>query len=242
MEGETDGRRGGDGRMKGIAEAYPGIWIKEGRLRRICTRNLTPGKQFFEFEETLEPGGEYRVLDPRRSKLGAAIAKGLQQTGMRPGNTILYLGASHGYTPSYVSDIVGKDGFVFCLDFAPRVVRDLVFVCEARQNMAPLLGDAKQPESYAEHLPAEGVDAVYQDIAQREQVEIFLKNCDRFLKRGGFGILAVKARSVDVTRHPREIFRDIKRTLERRQELVIVDYRELDPFEKDHALFVVKKR
>ena len=60
------------------------------------------------------------------------------------------------------------------------------------------------------------------------------------MKPGGFGLLALKARSVDVSRNPKEIFREIRAKLER--ELVIVDYRELDPFEMDHAMFVVKKK
>jgi len=227
-----------------MRETVTGIWILPGRTPRLLTRNLTPGTAFFDEDLVWQDKNEYRVFDPRRSKLGAAVAKGLQQSGIKEGNTVLYLGASHGYTPSYVSDIIGPSGFMVCLDFAPRVVRDLVFVCEARPNMAPVLGDAKRPEEYKENVPAP-VDVVYQDIAQRDQVAIFLKNCDAFLKEGGYGLLAVKARSIDVTRAPKEIFKAIKRefeTGETAKRYVIVDYRELDPFEKDHAFFVVKRR
>ena len=242
-----------------IREFSQGIWLLDGKQRRLLTKNLTPGKKFFEYEETwIEAGTEYRVLDPRRSKLGAALAKGLQKRskprnrkqdedrdGLEQSNLNGRVGASHGYTPSYVSDIVGPEGFVFCLDVAPRVVRDLIFVCEQRENMAPLLCDAKHPETYADKLPKEGVDVVYQDIAQKNQVEIFLANCDAFLKRGGVGLLALKARSIDVTRYPTDIFKQIKRQFETGElaaRYVIVDYRELDPFEKDHAFFVVKRR
>jgi len=229
-----------------IPQNLPGIRILEGKRRRILTKNLIPGTTSFEYEEHYtDEQGEWRVLDPKRSKLGAAIAKGLQQSGFRDGCTVLYLGASHGYTPSYVSDIIGPNGFMFCLDFAPRVVRDLVFVCESRSNMAPILGDAKQPEEYAENIPREGVDVIFQDIAQKDQVGIFLKNCDAFLKQSGYGLLAVKARSMDVTKRPTDIFKEIKRSFETGEhatKYVIIDYRELDPFEKDHAFFVIKKR
>jgi len=78
------------------------------------------------------------------------------------------------------------------------------------------------------------------DIAQKNQAEIFLKNCKMFLKKGGFGLLALKARSVDVTRNPKIIFKEIREKLEK--QMIIVDYRELDPYEKDHAFFVVKKK
>lgn len=208
-----------------------------GKRKTLMTKSLLPGKTFFEEKTVKEKGVEYREWDPTRSKLAAAIVKGVSQIGIKEGSVILYLGASHGYTPSYVSDMVGKDGFVFALDFAPVVARDLVFLCEARSNMAPILADANHPESYKNEVC--GVDIVYQDIAQRDQVGIFLKNCDTFLKQGGFGILAVKARSVDVTKRPKEVFNQVRAELEK--SITVADYRELDPFEKDHAFFVCKK-
>lgn len=221
--------------------SIPNTYIVPGRFPRIVTHNLTPGKSYFEQEEMwFEQGTEYRQLDPRHSKLGAAIAKGCQQFGLREGCTVLYLGASHGYTPSFVSDMVGPSGTVFCLDVAPRVVRDLIFVCEDRTNMIPLLADANNPNSFAWRITA--VDVVFQDIAQRNQVEIFLKNVMVFLRPGGFGMLAIKARSIDVTKRPMEIFKDIKRKLDSTPGIAIVDYRELDPFERDHAFFVIKRR
>jgi fibrillarin-like pre-rRNA processing protein len=185
-----------------------------------------------------EGGAEYRSWDVTRSKLGAAVKRGVSQIGLKEGDVVLYLGASHGFTPSYVSDIVGTKGFVFCLDVAPRVVRDLVFVCEARENMAPILADANHPEEYKD-LMAKEVDLVFQDISQRNQVQIFIKNCNSYLKKGGFGILALKARSVDVTKRPRDIFNQVRRDLEK--DIVVVDYRELEPFERDHAIFICKK-
>jgi len=216
------------------------VYEEKWNKRAIYTKNLTLGKSFFSEELVKEGGVEYRSWDITRSKLGAAIKKGASQIGIKDKDLVLYLGASHGFTPSYVSDLVGNEGFVFCLDNAPRVVRDLVFVCEERTNMAPILADANHPEEY-KNLITPQVDVVYQDIAQRNQVNIFLKNCDAFLKKGGFGLLAIKARSIDVTQHPKEIFRQVRKQLED-SSMVIVDYRELDPFERDHAMFVCKKK
>jgi fibrillarin-like pre-rRNA processing protein len=215
------------------------VYEKQNDRRLLFTRNLTPGKSFFAESLVKDGQEEYRAWDVTRSKLGASIKKGVSQIGIKEGDLVLYLGASHGFTPSFVSDMVGAGGFVFCIDIAPRVVRDLVFVCEARKNMAPILADANHPESYAEFVPKE-VDVVFQDIAQKNQVQIFLKNCNAYLKKGGFGILALKARSVDVSRRPKDIFMQVRKELER--EITIVDYRELDPFERDHAIFICKKR
>ncbi|MBI5398316.1 fibrillarin-like rRNA/tRNA 2'-O-methyltransferase, partial [Candidatus Woesearchaeota archaeon] len=151
---------------------------------------------------------------------------------------VLYLGASTGTTVSHVSDLVGKEGFVFALDFAPRSTRELVFLAEERPNIIPILADANHPQQYLPLLCE--VDCVVQDIAQRDQVGIFLKNCRVFLKQGGFGILSVKARSVDVTKKPRVVFNDVRSILEKN--ITIVDYRELDPLEKDHCIFICKKK
>lgn len=204
---------------------------------RLFTRNLTPGKTFFEESVFRKGKMEFREFDARRSKLGAAILKGVSQIGLKDQDVVLYLGASHGYTPSFVSDMVGKAGFIFAIDFAPRVVRDLVLLCNKRENMCPMLGDCNHPEEY-EHCVSE-VDVIYQDIAQKNQVEILQKNL-RFLKNSGFALLAVKARSIDVAKKPKEIFKQVRLDLEKF--ISIVDYRELDPFEKDHAFFVCKKK
>lgn len=210
--------------------------------RKLYTKSLDPGHsvygESFVKEKSKDGDIEFREWDIRRSKLAAAIAKEVTQIGMKEGDSILYLGCSTGTTVSHVSDIVGKDGFVFALDFAPRVMREMVFLSERRKNIAPILGDAKNPDSYASQVYE--VDCVFQDIAQKEQAEIFLKNCKAFLKQGGFGLLSVKARSIDVTRRPKQIFMDIRAKLER--EITIVDYRELDPFERDHCIFVCKKK
>lgn len=216
-----------------------GIFEKRmGNKSAYYTKSLYPGFRGFLERIDKVKGEEYREIKPERSKFAAAIAKGLSQSGVKEGSVVLYLGASHGYTPSFISDIIGKEGFVFCLDFAPRVVRDLVFLCEKRENMAPMLEDALHPETYKDRVPK--VDVVYQDIAQRDQLRIFLENCDMFLKEGGFGLLALKARSIDVTRKPGELFSEIERELAKK--MSIVDKRKLDPYEKDHIFFVVKRK
>lgn len=50
---------------------------------------------------------EYRVWNPFRSKLAAAILGGVDQIYMGPGSKVLYLGAASGTTVSHVADIVG---------------------------------------------------------------------------------------------------------------------------------------
>ncbi len=222
-------------KASGIFEVYE---EQKGKRRLLYTKSLLPGHNVYGERVVRSQGSEYREWDPKRSKLSAAILKGCPNIFIRKGNTVLYLGASTGTTVSHVSDIVGEDGFVFALDSAPRVVRELVFLCEKRKNIAPLLEDAHHPEKYRERVAE--ADVVYQDIAQRDQVEIFLKNVGMFLKRGGHALLCVKSRSIDVTRKPKEVFAEVRKKLE--AGIIIVDSRDLSPYEKDHMMFLCKKK
>ena len=205
--------------------------------RKLYTLNSSPQQRLFDEELVVADGKEYRGWNPLRSKLAAAIVKGLQQLPIKNNSKILYLGAAHGYTPSFVSDIAA-DGIVFAIDSAPRVVRDLVFAAEKRKNILPILADANHPETYYNLVGA--VDIVYQDVAQKNQIDIFVKNCSLFLKPGGYGLLALKARSVDVLQQPQLIFAAAKKELEKK--FTIIDYRILTPLQKDHSFFVCEKK
>ncbi len=215
-----------------------GVFEQLGKYRRLYTVSLAPGKNVYGEFIAFEDGKEYREWDPESSKICAALHKGLSQIGLKPGDWGLYLGCASGTTVSHVSDIIGSTGMVFAVDLAPRVVRDIVFVSEDRPNIAPILLDANNVGELAKRVTQ--VDWLFQDIAQKDQIGIFMKNVEMFLKNGGFGMLAVKARSIDVTKNPKQIFLKVRAELEKT--LTIVDYRELDPFQKDHCLFVVKKK
>jgi fibrillarin-like pre-rRNA processing protein len=214
------------------------VYESAERKRQFYTVNLVPGKNVYGEMLSEEKGVEYREWDVSKSKLAAAILKGAPNIGIRKSDYVLYLGSSTGTTVSHVSDIIGNEGMIFAVDIAPRVMRDFVFLCYERNNLSPILADSSKAELIKERISQ--VDAVYQDVAQKNQVEIFLKNVKLFLKGGGYCLLAVKARSIDVTAHPKAIFKIVKGQLEK--ELTIIDYRELDPFQKDHAMFICKKK
>ncbi len=180
--------------------------------------------------------GEYREWMPKRSKLGAGIYKNLRIFPFKNDSRVLYLGASSGTTCSHISDIV-VDGMIFSVELSPRVFYKFMALVEKRKNLYPILADANHPERYG-FVPK--VDIVFQDIAQKDQVNIFMKNCDAFLKKGGFGFLAVKSRSIDAVKSPKFVFKEVRKELQKRYK--IVDERNLNPFERDHMLFVVKSR
>src|SRR3990167_4400625 len=171
---------------------------EERGRRRLYTQNLVIGRTVYGEGLVKQDDAEYREWDASKSKLASTILKGSPNVGIRKGNVVLYLGSASGTTVSHVSDMVGSDGFVFAVDIAPRVMRDLIFLCYERKNIAPILADSNKVDILKERVSA--VDALYQDVAQKNQVEIFLKNVNLFLKEDGYGLLAVKARSIDVTK------------------------------------------
>ena len=216
-------------KIKGIFEIHK-------RKKSLYTINLTPKKTVYREKTIIEKGIEYREWDPNRSKLAAAILKDIKNIKINENDTILYLGCSTGTTVSHVSDIVREKGKIFAVDIAPRVMREMVFLAEERKNIIPLLVDANKPEKILPYIT--GIDFIYQDIAQKNQVKIFLKNLI-FLKEGGQAFLCIKARSIDTTRKPASIFNEIKEQL--RNKVKLLDFKTLEPYQKDHCIFLIQK-
>jgi len=221
-----------------FAEIYQ-VTLEDG-AQRLATRNLTPGRNVYGERLIRFKGVEYRVWDAFRSKLAAAILRGVQMVPIKPGHRVLYLGAASGTTASHVSDIVGEQGHVYCVEFASRSIRELVSnVCAYRLNMSPFLEDARFPEKYAMFISGK-VDDIYCDIAQPEQAKILADNADYFLKESGWIMLAVKSQSIDVTKEPTEVYQQEARILKNRG----FDIREiirLEPYDKAHAMIVAQR-
>ena len=156
-----------------MKETLKGVFSKG---KDFYTKNLVPGISVYGEALVNEGKDEFRYWNPFKSKLCASLHKRVSQIGIKPGMVVLYLGSSTGTTVSHVSDIVDQ-GFVFAIDSSPRVMRELVRLCERRSNVAPLLADASHPERYAHRISY--VDAIYQDISQKNQTEIFKKNVEQ---------------------------------------------------------------
>jgi fibrillarin-like pre-rRNA processing protein len=215
-------------------------WVTlEDGSRKLGTKNLIPGNAVYGERLVKFRGYEYRLWDPYRSKLAAAILKGLETVPIYPKNRVLYLGAASGTTASHISDIVGEDGHVYCVEFASRSLRELVNnVVAFRYNMSPILADARLPESYSRMV--EQVDAIYCDVAQPEQARVLADNADMFLADGGWVLLAIKAQSIDVTKEPSVVFKSEAAILEARG-FHIKETVGLEPFDKAHIMLVAQK-
>ncbi len=206
------------------------------KQNKLFTKNQESCKGIRVYGEKLVfyKNKEYRSWNPFRSKLAAAILNGFSFK-INPDSNVLYLGAATGTTVSHVSDIIHK-GIVYSVEKSPIATYKLLELCKLRKNVIPILEDAAHPDRYSSIVPS--VDLVYQDISQRNQAEIFISNVSRFLKNNCFGILMVKARSVDVSLKPEDAYKIVSSKL-KDNGLEILEKLNLNPYEKDHAAILI---
>jgi len=213
------------------------FWVKVDGQQKLATENLVIGNQVYQEKLVTKKGIEYRLWDPFRSKLAAAIMNGLEIFPFEEKSKVLYLGVSTGTTVSHISDIVGPRGTIFGVEHASRVARDFLDrVASHRKNIIPILQDARQPQQYFSVYSK--VDVVYVDIAQPDQTDIAIKNCKMFLKDGGYIFLVIKTRSIDVTKAPKKIVENEINKL--RENFEIIQVIDLMPYDKDHAMVIAK--
>ncbi|KAG6019442.1 Small subunit processome complex component [Claviceps sp. Clav32 group G5] len=244
--GSKPGQKGG---AKVIVEPHrhPGVFVvRGGKEDGIATRNLTPGESVYgekriSVDETVQNDDgtstttkvEYRMWNPFRSKLCAAIAGGADNIYMKPGSRVLYLGGASGTSVSHVADLVGPTGYVYAVEFSHRSGRDLINMASKRTNVVPIVEDARQPTRYRMIVPM--VDVIFADVAQPDQARIVAMNANWFLKVGGGIVISIKANCIDSTAPPAEVFANEVQKM--RAESIKPKYQmTLEPFERDHCL------
>lgn len=176
----------------------------------------------------------YREWIPWRSKLAAMILKG-HRIDFRGDERVLYLGAASGTTLSHLADIV-DEGIIYAVEYSAKPFEKLLELVRERNNIIPLLFDASKPWKYSGIV--EKVDFIYQDIAQKNQIEILERNVEFFLKEGGGILIMVKARSIDSTTEPKKVFEDVLKMLA--SSFNIKKHGDLEPYHKDHIFIYAK--
>jgi fibrillarin-like pre-rRNA processing protein len=214
---------------------HPGVFTKNDRL---FTQNPQTCRGVRVYNEQLitEDDHEYRSWNPFRSKLAAALLKGLS-VSITNDSKLLYLGAATGTTVSHLSDIL-TNGTVYAVESSPVALTGLLRVSKERANIIPILADANHPERYQQLVPP--VDFVYQDISQRNQADILSRNISAYLKPEGTALIMVKARSIDVALKPKQAY-DLVATFLKQQHYAVKKIIELAPYEKDHAAILLTR-
>ena len=114
--------------------------------------------------------------NPYHSKLAAYIlAKGMYWPFTKK-SIVLYLGAAEGTTIRFLSNIC-SDGRIIGVDISPTSMAELLLLAEDKTNIIPFLGDAHFPKQYEPHVNSP--DIIYQDIAQSDQLDIFIRNYNK---------------------------------------------------------------
>jgi len=206
--------------------------------KNLYTKNLLVGNKVYGEKLVKDDGVEYRQWDYHRSKYAAGLKNGLKESIFASGSKVLYLGSAEGTTISHVSDIVGEKGVVFGVDISEIAMMKLMALAEKRQNILPIVADAQNVKDYSEFLE-DGIDALFQDVSQRNQAEIFVRNA-QFLKVGGLGALSLKTKSISQANKKEDILADEKKLL--LEVFDILQVVSLEPFEKHHYLILVRKK
>lgn len=232
--------------MKGGAKVvvephrHAGVFIARGKEDALVTKNMCPGKAVYgekliKVDNADGSKDEYRVWNPFRSKIAAAVLGGVENIWMPPGSKVLYLGAASGTSVSHVSDVVGPTGIVYAVEFSHRSGRDLINMAKTRPNVIPIIEDARHPLKY--RMLVGMVDCVFADVAQPDQARIIALNSHYFLKNGGHFVISIKANCVDSTAAPDAVFAKERSKLAE-EGLKPIEQLTLEPYERDHAVVV----
>jgi len=222
---------------------HPGVFIAKGKEDALVTLNSVPGEAVYREKRIMvEVSGEkkeYRVWNPFRSKIAAAILGGVESTHIQPGSKVLYLGAASGTTVSHVSDIVGPTGVVYAVEFSHRTGRDLINVAKKRTNIIPIIEDARHPHKY--RMLVGMVDVLFADVAQPDQARIFALNASYFLKAEGHFVMSIKANCIDSVAPAEVVFaKEVKYLQE--EKFRPAEQITLEPYERDHAIVIGQYR
>ena len=222
-------------------DRFKGIYILRGKDDALLTKNIAPGESVYNEKrvsvenkvgENVEKI-EYRVWNPFRSKLAAAVVGGIENIYIAPGSKVLYLGAASGTTVSHVADLVGPEGAVYAVEFSKRSGRDLVNMAKKRTNVIPIIEDARHPQKYRMLVPM--CDVVFADVAQPDQARILGINAAMFVKNRGHFVISIKASCIDSTK-PSEMVYASEIDKLKEEKFRPVERISLEPYERDHIV------
>lgn len=216
-------------KRKARLELPSNVKLVNGRLHTVSN---DPTPVHGERVSRLDDGTFLHEWDIWRSKLASALSAGAS-VPINESSHVLYLGAASGTTVSHVSDIV-KNGAVYAVEISPVEFSKLLLFSRRRTNIIPILSNARSPELYAPLVPR--VDVIYQDIAQKDQVRIFLRNVEGFACRQG--ILCLKTRSIDASIPGRDVLQGSLRELGRG--LGVKNVVPLSPYQKEHWAIITQ--
>lgn len=229
-------------RVAALRPVSPGLPRLATDGREFYTKHAGDGRPAFGESVVSGPDGHaWRHFDPRRSKTAATLRSGglgEDLLAVLSGAPLLYLGAASGSSLSHLADIVAPEP-AFGVEVAARSFADLLDNLRGWPNVFPVHADARRPERYAALVGRAGT--IVQDVAAPDQVEILAANAGAFLPKGAPLLLFLKARSVDSTADPGEVFGATRERLPVAG-FEVREQRSLEPFDRDHRAYLLRWR
>ncbi|CAN1173115.1 rRNA 2'-O-methyltransferase fibrillarin 1 [Linum perenne] len=219
-----------------VPHKFEGIFIVKGKNNdAICTQNLVPGEAVYgeELISVKNKDGieaEYRIWNPIRSKLAAAIQCGVENIWVKPGSRVLYMGDICGTTVSHLSDLVGPDGLVYAVGESDVVVN----MSEKRSNVIPIYADYFVSVTYRMFVSM--VDVLCAVIDDNQEVCALVMNTLHYLRTGGHFLFSTKASYVFINSENEIAFKDIDPR--EQKEYKVHEKIELDQLHKDRVMTV----
>jgi len=173
----------------------------------------------------------WEVWNPYHSKLSAYLIAGGKNWPFKKDSRVLYLGSAEGNTVSYLGEVC-KTNTITAVEISPVAMAELLVLAKEKENIIPCLCDAHFPEKY--RIQANNPEIIYQDIAQNDQVDIFIRNCDYFKPKHAFLML----KSQSISKLNEDIFKITKKRLSEIFEKVeIVN---ISKWAKGHSAYYMK--
>ncbi|KAL6517032.1 hypothetical protein OROHE_017992 [Orobanche hederae] len=196
-----------------VPHKFEGIFVAKRKKKDIiCTKNLVCGEalhtdDLISVENENGTEVEYRVWDPRNSKLAAAITRGVTDMWIKPGSRVLYLGDVCGITVVFqLSDLVGSVGLVYVVGMCD----DIVNMANKRSNVVRIFGN---PHLFSTYRMVVGMV----DVLLRMSVNDVVLNAGFYLKTGGHYMIATQESKTNINvhdlfahRHERREFKQIE--------------------------------
>ncbi len=154
----------------------------------------------------IRTNGKWDTWNPYHSKLSAYLLAGGENWPFKKNSKVLYLGSAEGNTISYLSKICKTDT-ITAVDISAVAMAELLVLAKNKKNIIPCLNDAHFPERY--RIQANNPEIIYQDIAQNDQVDIFIRNFNYFKPKCAF--LMLKTQSI--AGRNKEIFKETETKL-----------------------------
>ncbi|MCP2506923.1 MAG: fibrillarin-like rRNA/tRNA 2'-O-methyltransferase [Candidatus Thalassarchaeaceae archaeon] len=220
---------------------------REGR--NFWTRNAVKGVSVRKEKRKRDGRNEWRHWNTTKSKISASLLRTKKDPrDLLPevGQTCLYLGASVGGTVSHIHDCVCGSGNhhrgkIFAVDISPRMMRDLVQLCDKRPGIFPILADARNISELSPFIQKK-VDWLHQDLSIADQAKTFIKVSEAFLKRDGVALLSLKGASERNSEGDMKIRFQNAKTIIESSRLEIIEIIDLKGLEEQHILFNCKLR